>query len=78
MSKEKIEYTNNMFNLQSKLQNHMKNLRVQARRKKNCFIDSEIIKSEYRDYYENNEKKKRVVVFLKGSGCGPLSRFSTN
>lgn len=69
MSKEKIEYTNNMFNLQSKLQNHMKNLRVQARRKKNCFIDSEIIKSEYRDYYENNEKKKRVVVFLKGSGC---------
>ena len=54
---------------QARLQRYMKVLRKQARERKEILLNCEIIKSEYRDYYENNEKKKRIVVFLRGSGC---------
>lgn len=55
-----------------RLQNYMKGLRLQAKNKRNNLLNNEIIKSEYRDFHEDNENKKRIVVFLKGSGCSRI------
>lgn len=58
--------------LHEQIISHMKKLRNKVKLEKNSLKNNEIVKLEYRDYYEYGNMKKRCVVFLKGSGCSRI------
>lgn len=70
----KMDNMNCIKKLQNRVQKYMRFLRMRARIKgmNDVFDNSEIIKSEIRDFYENGETKERIVVFLRGSGCSRI------